>query len=388
MHPLHSSFEKRFGQAPAVIARAPGRIEFIGNHTDYNGGAVLGASIQQGVTVAAGLRRDGCIQLATLGGGPAVRLDELPKQGRSGSESWINYPVGVAWELFRERTDLQRQGWNLLVESDLPTGAGLSSSAALELSSALALHHLTGLDWSRRELVLAARRAENDFVGVPCGILDQGVSGYGSEDALVFIDCRGPDFSTVPLPAGVRFWIFNTHQKHALVDSLYSQRHNECRQALRLLQAAGRRIEHLIDLPADEVDAAVAEFPAAVARRARHVIHEHHRVLAAVDRLGGGDLAGVGELLYASHHSSSELFENATPELDFLVANLRGRPGVIGARLTGGGFGGAVMAVTDESYTREAAESVARAYRERFGSPLEILPTRPGPGARLLYPEG
>jgi galactokinase len=308
--------------------------------------------------------------LVTLPAGPAP-----VKQ--SGPGSWTNYPLGVIAALpeFHLRAPA---GFDFLAMSDLPSGAGLSSSAALELASALAFLEMSGQQASRETVVQLCRHAENHFVGVPCGVLDQGVSGFGKRNHLVFIDCRGPRFATVPLPAVARFWVFNTHTKHALVDGLYAARHRECMAAAKLLGVA-----LLADATPASVEAARAQLPPVEFRRAKHVVDEIARVDATVLALRAGDLATVGQLLTASHRSSQALFENSTPELDFLVDHLAAAPHVWGARLTGGGFGGAVMAVASPEFSEAKAAGVADAYAKKFGTKPEVLRAQSGDGAGL-----
>jgi galactokinase len=375
---LINLFAKTYGRAPAVIARAPGRIEFIGNHTDYNGGAVLGAAIDRGVGVALALRDDGKRNFASGQKDGVVRLGVEDVARRTGDDAWVNYPLGVLVAL-SEFGLKAPEGFDYLALSDLPTGAGLSSSAAIELASALAYLAATGQQPARETVVKIGRHAENHFVGVPCGILDQGVSGFGRKDHLVAIDCRGPKFSTVPLPAGAHFWIFNTHTKHALVDGLYATRHRECMEAAR-----GLGVSWLADVSVDTVRAAEGRLAPAVFKRARHVVEEIARVSQTHAALQAGDLAAVGQLLTASHRSSQTLFENSTVELDFLVDQLVRAPRVFGARLTGGGFGGAVMALTAADFSAEDAQGVAEAYAARFGAAPDILHTQTGDGAALL----
>jgi len=375
---LLTLFHATFGRSPAVIARAPGRIEFIGNHTDYNGGTVLGAAIDRGVWVALAPRPDGMRQFASeqQTGRVTQRADALEKA--AGDGAWINYPLGVLAAL-PEFGLKAPAGFDFYAVSDLPSGAGLSSSAAIELASALAFLELTGQRPSRETVVKIGRHAENHFVGVPCGILDQGVSGFGQKDHLVFIDCRGPRFDTVPLPAGAQFWIFNTHTKHALVDGLYAARHRECMAAA---QALG--VGLLVEATPALLESARGKLPPEAYQRAKHVIEEIGRVDACGALLRSGDLAAAGRLLTASHRSSQTLFENSTPELDFLVDALVKAPGVHGARLTGGGFGGAVMALTTPAFTAEQAAGVAGEYQARFGSRPEVLQTRTGDGAAVV----
>lgn len=375
---LAEKFRLTYGCAPEFFARAPGRIEFIGNHTDYNGGTVLGAAIDRGVWVALARRGDGQRRFASEHGAGIVTLAASNGEKLSGAQSWVNYPLGViaALPAFGLRTP---GGFDYLAMSDLPTGAGLSSSAAIELASGLAFLAATGQEPPRETLVKIGRHAENNFVGVPCGILDQGVSGFGRKDHLVFIDCRGLRFDTVPLPAGAHFWIFNTHTKHALVDGLYAERHRECMTAAKALGIA-----LLVDASPAEVAAKASTLPPAVAKRARHVVEEIARVGAAVAALRAGNLRDVGRLLTASHRSSQTLFENSTAELDFLVDALVAAPHVYGARLTGGGFGGAVMALTSPDFGDAQAQVVAAAYARRFGASPDVLHAQTGEGAALV----
>ncbi|RRJ99707.1 galactokinase [Opitutaceae bacterium TAV3] len=381
---LIARFKAVFGREPQLVTRAPGRIEFIGNHTDYNGGTVLGASINRGVWIAiapasppppgsAPVRR-----FHSTYGNKTIELDATSLTPLKGADSWINYPLGILSALPHFGLKVPA-GFDYLDSSDLPAGAGLSSSAAIELSSALAFLGITGQDVDRETLVKIGKYAENNYVGVPCGILDQGVSGFGKKDHLVFIDCRGPKFDTVPIPAGVHFWIFNTHTKHALVDGLYAARNRECMTA-----AAALGVSLLHEVTPAQVLAAEARLGEAEFKRARHVTEEIARVDATKEALAKGDLATVGKLLVASHRSSQHLFENSTPELDFLVDTLEKTPGVYGARLSGGGFGGAVMAMTGDQFNAANADQVAAAYAARFGARPDVLHMQTGPGAAVM----
>lgn len=375
---ITEKFRSVYGRAPEIVAYAPGRIEFIGNHTDYNGGAVLGAALDRGIWVAVAGRPDGRRQFASDQRGAPVELraEEIVKQ--TGAESWVNYPLGVlaALPVFGVKAPA---GFDYLAVSNLPTGAGLSSSAAIELASALAFLEMAGARPSRETVVKIGRHAENHFVGVPCGILDQGVSGFGQKDHLVFIDCRGPAFATVPLPADAHFWIFNTHTKHALVDGLYAARHRECMDA-----AQGLGVNLLVETSGAALEAGKARLAPEVFKRAKHIVEEIARVESTRVALARGDLAAVGRLLTASHRSSQFLFENSTPELDFLVDTLTATAHVFGARLTGGGFGGAVMALTSGAFGDVQAKSVVASYVARFGAAPDVLHAQTGDGAKLL----
>jgi len=379
--PVGPVFERAFGGAPAFCARAPGRVEVIGNHTDYNGGTVVGAAIDRSVWVAIRPRADATMVLVTEAAPEPITVEE-PIVCRGGDSAWTNYPLGVLNAL--EKRGLERGGgFELAISSDLSPGSGLSSSAALELSSAIVFCEAFGFDLSRRELALACREAENQFVGVPCGILDQGVSAFGETDKLVHIDCRGPIFSTVPIPSGIHFWVFNTRQKHALVESLYSTRHEECMAAAAAVAGIYPEVKLLADIDSERLETVLDRMPDAIGRRARHVVEEIERVGQASSAFSSGDLREAGRLLVESHGSSRLLFENSTEELDYLVDVLVEMPGVYGARLTGGGFGGAVMAMTDNSFGPEDAGSVGVRFAGRFGAPAEIINVRTADGAAL-----
>ena len=376
---LLALFQESHGRLPEVIARAPGRIEFIGNHTDYNGGTVLGASIDRGVWVALAARPDGRRNFVSDLTGRLVTLAADTPVRQEGAAAWVNYPLGVLAALPAFGLPVP-EGFDFAVVSNLPPGAGLSSSAALELASALAFLAATGRrDVPPATLAQIGRQAENNFVGVPCGILDQGVSAFGRKNHLVYIDCRGPRFEAVPLPPDAHFWIFNTHTQHALVDGLYTARHREC-----LAAAAALGVALLADVTPARLAAELASLPSIEGRRAQHVVGEIARVDQTGAALRRGDLAEAGRLLTASHRSSQTLFENSTPALDLLVDALTGRPEVFGARLTGGGFGGAVMALTSPRFDAAAASAVAAAYAEKFGTAPEVLHLRTGDGAAVL----
>ncbi len=375
---LGQKFTAVFGRAPQNITRAPGRVEFIGNHTDYNGGTVLGAALDRAVWVAVAARDDGKWRFCSAPNGSIISLPVGKPRKQTGARSWLNYPLGViaAFPKFGLKAPA---GFDFMVMSDLPTGAGLSSSAALELSSALAFLALSNQKAPRETVVKIGRHAENNFVGVPCGILDQGVSGFGEENRLVWIDCRGPKFATVPMPGDAQFWIFNTHTKHALVDGFYAARHKACMAAAKALGVA-----LLADATMEQLDAAQVKLKPESYQRARHVIEEIARVAATVKALKARNLEAVGRLLTASHESSRMLFENSTPELDFLVDTLVKTQHVYGARLTGGGFGGAVMALTSPKFGFLQAKRVATAYEKQFGTAPDILHTKTGDGATLV----
>lgn len=373
------AFGEIFGHGPTALARAPGRVEFIGNHTDYNGGSVLGAAIDRHVWVAAAANPERRLRLFTKDGPAVLELPSDQATRVTGSDSWANYPLGV-WRALADFQLPRPAGFDLYVTSDLPAGAGLSSSAALELAVALALLKVAGrAEIEPGLLAKVGRHAENHYVGVPCGILDQGTIAHARRGQLVRIDCQGPVFSLVPFPAGVALWVFNTREKHALVDGLYAERHGECQEAARLLDVTWLCNRTPADRPVWETI-----LPAKLSRRVRHVVDENDRVRRVSAALAAGDLAETGRLLVESHRSSQHNFENSTPALDALVDQLATEPGVYGARLTGGGFGGAVMALTAPEFTREAADRIGERHARGHGRPPEILELHVADGATLL----
>jgi galactokinase len=377
-----SLFHERYGAEPEQMAFAPGRIEFIGNHTDYNGGLVMGAAVAEGLTLAVRRREDQEVVLSSGSLGVVeARLDNITPL--TGKASWANYPLGVIKVLLESGMEMP-VGCEIAVTSTLPSGAGMSSSAAFELSTAYALAALYGFECDRAGFARIGRQAENEFVGMPCGILDQGVSAFGERDALVRIDCAKEIYRTEAMPAGTHFWIFDSNEKHALVDSAYADRHRECHEALALLQKYYPEAKTLSDLSCEQVKAQAEALGDLLTRRALHITGENARVRIVEAALKSGDLATVGTALYASHESSRLNFENSTAALDCLVSELAQQPEVYGARLTGGGFGGAVMAFTSSDFSEAEADAVAKAYQAKIGREATVIHTRAGEGARLL----
>ncbi len=369
----------------ACMGQAPGRIEFLGNHLDYNGGEVLGAAIDGIVCALVIPREDKEIHLFSEsfeGHEVNVSLDDISRQ--EGSTSWANYPLGVLWALQENGLSLSC-GFHLVLTTDLPLSAGLSSSAAVELATAMALLQLGNEKLEKIELARLCRRAENEFVGMPCGLLDQGVSVHGEEGKLVRIDCLNEAFSTLPFPENTELCVFETGLKHDLVDSLYSTRHEECAQALDTLREKQPDLACLATADANAL--AASSLPERLALRARHVIGEAARVEQAVSLLEEkAPPKEIGQLLFESHASSRDLFENSCPELDFLVGELGKREGVLGARLTGGGFGGAVLAWTDQKFSKDLAEETVGSYQKTFGNRPNIHKFKVSEGAQAIDP--
>jgi len=366
----------------SVAAFAPGRIEFLGNHLDYNGGMVLGAAIDAGIYAFATPTEGDGIRLFSESFEDAVVECSLADFSRQeGKTSWANYCLGVL-KVMQEAGLAPRTGFSLTFTTDLPVSVGLSSSAALELASALVLAQLAGQKLDRKKLVGICRKAENEFVGVPCGILDQATSAFGKKDHLVLIDCEKEDFSPLPLPPDTRLWVFDSGIKHDLVDSHYAKRHGECQSALGCLRESGHDINYLAKAKKEWI--AEDSMPENTSKRARHVINEQARVLSFREGLASKkEVNELGLLLNDSHESSSLLFENSCPEVDFLARKLQAHSEVLGARLTGGGFGGAVLAWTGTGFGPKDAEAIAKEHETQFDHLPSVHAFAPSNGARI-----
>jgi galactokinase len=352
-----------------VTHRAPGRVNLIGEHTDYNLGFVLPVALDLECRVT----------VEPADGGKLHVSSEQQKESRAWpvaeiarlepAHDWTDYVAGVARELVRAGVEIRPL--NLRISSTVPVGAGLSSSAAVEVASALAL--LDGWAMDKLELARLCQRAENQFVGMPSGIMDQYVSVFGEEHAAIRIDCRSLEHRTVRLPDGVEFLAVNTMVKHELTGSAYKQRTEECAEAARLLG-----VESLRDAKLDQL---AVEMPEVVKRRARHVISEDDRVEQFVGAAERGEVERMGRLFVESHRSLQHDYEVSCEELDFLVDEALKIEGVYGARMTGGGFGGCTVNMMCPEVAKRFKVGIAAAYEARFGVTPRIYPVRPSAGA-------
>ena len=350
---------------------APGRVNLIGDHTDYNGGLVLPVALSMGTYLTLSQRDD---QLCRFSSDNDQAVFELDKAGMSQHHHcWVDYPLGVIKE-FADR-GYHFHGYNFHFRGNMPIGAALSSSASIEVVTALALNALIGKHFSTLELVKMAQHAENDFVGMNCGIMDQFAAGFGKDGHAIALDCNTLEYEYVPLALeDLRFVICNSKKKRGLVDSAYNQRRQECEEALRILQKLVP-IEHLCQLNTkqfDELSSQVSEqFSDTVLRRARHTISENERVKEAVQALRNHDMPRFGQLMNASHASLRDDYEVSCPELDFLVEQAQQFEGVLGSRMTGAGFGGCTVTLIVEKQIGRFIKELGKAYKERFGQEME-----------------
>ncbi len=357
-------------------AFAPGRIEVLGNHTDYNLGFVLACAIPLGITIQ-GETTNGaaCTMRSREFEGPATRSmkgEWTPTPGH-----WSNYPIGV-FEVLKEE-GLTPPAFDATFESTLPPGAGLSSSAALEVSTALFLLAACGITWEPLRIARACRRAENVYARVNCGLLDQLTSVAGKQDHLISIDFRDETYTTIPFPRDFCFLVFASGVPHNLVGGEYNERREQCFDAATRLGLLSLR-----DASTETLQANRASLPELSYRRALHVTGENERVLEAINALSSGAPERLGPLMLASHESSRSNFENSTPYLDLLVEIAASTPGVLGARLTGGGFGGSIVALCHADRAKEAIQSIERAYAAQSGYATYGLTLTPWHGAHLI----
>jgi len=380
---LREKHHAAFGTDPEIIAYAPGRVEILGNHTDYNEGDVLSAAIDAGIAVGLSPAEGDTCELYAADLEERVRFQAV-EPGRTDKERWSNYARGVLTFL-SERYRLQPRAFNGTLAGDIPIAAGLSSSAALDIASGLAISALHRIVPEKIELAKIGQKAEHEFAGVNCGLLDQISSLFGQEQALVFTDFRTLEVDAVPLPKGVAFMIADTGVKHTLVDSEYNERRQRCEQAASAFaRILGPRVKALRDVTWAEMLQYRDRLDPAVWKRAAHPVGEDERVLAGVTALKQGEAVEFGRLMYASHESSRIYFENSCSELDVLVNAARRIPGIMGARLSGGGFGGSIVALIEKDRAPAIAKALSSAYEDAFGRRIEPRVVVPSAGARLI----
>lgn len=378
---VRTTFTEHFWKPVAHVARAPGRVNLIGEHTDYNDGFVLPMAIERDVMVAFASRPDREVVLRSLDFGEAATfsLDDIQKDEE---HSWSNYVRGVAVELLAAGVRLR--GMDAVIQGNVPIGAGLSSSAALEVASALAFLAAADVDLDRVQLALLAQRAENNFVGMQCGIMDQFVSALGQAGHALFIECRDLEYRAVPMPAGVSVVIADTMTRRGLVSSAYNERRQQSAEAVRILSSALPGIKALRDVTPEDLARHGHLLPPLVRKRAAHVVSEDARVLEAVQALEASDAERFGSLMDASHASLRDDYEVSSKELNLMVELACRAPGCLGARMTGAGFGGATVSLVREEAVPAFVESVVGWYEGETGLKPEVTVSKAAAGAGIL----
>jgi galactokinase len=371
---LTQAFTQHFGAAPTLLVRAPGRLNLIGEHTDYNQGLVLPGAIMQAVSF--GLRLNGTdkIRLRALDFDAAYEVavgDIAPLE----HGHWANYQLGVVAGLVQRGA--QVPGFDCAFGGDIPSGAGLSSSAAVECGVAWGLNNLLDLGHDTMALALIAQQAEHEYAKVQCGLMDQFASLFGRAGHVVRLDCRSLEYAYFPLDTqACRLVLCNSGVKHALADSEYNTRREECAEGVRILQRKNPAIKSLRDATLAEIEVAKAEMGAVIERRCRYVVEENARVEALTQHLEAGHpLHEVGELIYASHNGLRDDYQVSCPELDVLVELAHEAPGAYGARMMGGGFGGCTINLVDSAEVDNFIAFMTKGYQDRLGLALETYVT-------------
>ncbi len=424
---VSARFADRFGQLPRWIVRAPGRVNLIGEHTDYNDGFVLPMAIDRAVWIALRPRNDRIVSIYSvdfdqqaefslesvsegsctvgscrvgscrvgqaqrgptntsdadaLNGGTALRLSHPTSSGATNGRGfvsgWIEYVKGTAWSL--QDSGRRLSGWEGVLAGDVPLGAGLSSSAALEMAAARAMAAAAELPWTPAEMALLGQRAENRWVGVNCGIMDQLISAAGRAGGALLIDCRSLHVEPAPLPPGTAVVVLDTATRRGLVDSAYNQRRSQCEEAARLLNVAALR-----DATLDLLDHSADKLDPVVFRRARHVIAENDRSLRAADAMHRGDAVELGRLMQQSHRSLRDDYEVSSDALNAMVECASEHGACFGARMTGAGFGGCAVALVRAAEAEDFVSHTAAAYEKRTGLSPAVYVCQPAAGAEVV----
>ncbi len=379
---LVEKFTEVYGSSPELIVRAPGRVNLIGEHTDYNDGYVLPVAIDRDVLVAASRTSDMHVSLYSVNFDRVAGFDLDRPIRRDSVNKWSNYPRGVAVMLQKRRKRIL--GVNMVVEGNVPLGSGLSSSAAFEVASALMFKALNGFEMEDTEIALLCQAAENEFVGVNCGIMDQFVSCLGKKDHALFVDCRTLDHESVPMASGVKVIVADTMKKRGLVDSEYNLRRSQCEEAVSILRTYLPNIKALRDVTVSDFKSHGHRLPPTVRRRAEHVVRENERVLESVEALRAGSVVIFGRLMDQSHESLRDSYEVSCRELDVMVDAARRVPGVFGSRMTGAGFGGCTVSIVADDSVKDFLEPVPEEYKSRTGIEPAVYVCTPENGAEIL----
>jgi galactokinase len=372
--------KERFGHEPAVFM-APGRVNLIGEHTDYADGFVMPAAIDFATLAAVSPSNDGNLTIFSKNFGEVIQR-KLDAIGTHGSHHWSDYPLGVLFVLTQE--GIAVPGFHLTLDGNVPLGAGLSSSASIEVASMLAMLHVAGVSLPLPKVALLCQRAENDYVGAPCGIMDQFVSCCGATDHALLLDCRSLDYRLAPIPKHLSLVICNTMVKHSHAGGEYGTRRAEVEEGTAILQRHRPEIRLLRDATVEDLTHWGDEMRPEVLKRCRHIITENIRTVAAADALEANDLSTLGRLMAEAHASYRDDFEASCREADIMVELAIPLEGCVGARLTGGGFGGCTVNLVESIYAEQFAAHIAEGYEKATGIHPEIYLSHASAGAHLL----
>jgi galactokinase len=382
-----SAFRDRFSGEPAGIARAPGRVNLLGEHVDYNDGFVLPAAINRATYLAFRPARGGISHIVAADLGKEIRLDPRNLAAKTDAEGralpdWALYPGGVAWAL-QEATQAV-PGLDIVYSSDVPRGSGLSSSASVEMAFATAWQSAARGNLPPMELALLSQRAENKYAGVQCGIMDQFASACGQQGHALLLDCRSLEWQTLPLPADIAIIIADTTVRHAHAGGDYNKRRASCEEAVRILSRSLPGIRALRDVSPEEFRRLADALPEETRRRARYIVEEIERMRSAPALLAGGDIGAFGLRMNECHAGLRDLYEVSCPELDVMAALAQSLPGCLGARMTGGGFGGCTANLVETASAETFAAELSRRYEKKTGFHPDIYICQATDGAGII----
>ncbi|MCX6211993.1 MAG: galactokinase [Bacteroidetes bacterium] len=386
---IRSQFLNHFNYAPSLAVKSPGRINLIGEHTDYNHGFVLPAAIDKYIEVAIGKRTDGAIHMVALDLGQTIILPIHHLAPHA--TPWVNYLIGVVHQVI-EKTNTKDdliKGFDICIQGNIPSGAGLSSSAAVECAVIFALNELYQLQLTKMEMALMAQKAEHEFAGVKCGLMDMFASLHGQKNKVIFLDCASLDYAYYPLELkDYSIVLFDTQIKHALASSEYNTRRLECEQGLKIIQEKYPAVKIFRDINTEQVEDCLGSNKVLtgvkIYQRCKYVVEEIERVQLAVKDLTAGDMEAFGKKMFATHEGLSKLYDVSCPELDFLVEAVKQNEHVIGARMMGGGFGGCTINIIKNSELDLISKELAAAYLKKYQKPLVVYPISIEEGTHLL----
>jgi len=377
---LDKKYKELFNQVPMLV-RSPGRINIIGEHTDYNEGFVLPAAIDKAIYVAVGQRTDNEIHLYSVDFKEAYKVAISDLQP---TETWATYILGVADQLIKRGYKIG--GFNLVIDGDVPLGAGLSSSAAVECATVFALKELFALGIDRMEMVKIAQKAEHEYAGVMCGIMDQFASMFGKKDHVIKLDCRSLEYEYMPLKLdGYKLVLFNSNVKHSLASTEYNTRRQQCEQGVAWVKEHHPHVNSLRDVSIQMLQQYVLPKDELVFTRCKFVVEEIQRLLTACEDLQKGDIVSLGKKMFATHEGLSKEYEVSCEELDYLVNAVKHNPAVLGARVMGGGFGGCTINIIREDAVEGIVEKLAISYKAAMGLHLSSYSVQTDDGTSIVY---
>lgn len=363
---LTDTFRNIFNCAGTIIVRSPGRVNIIGEHTDYNEGFVLPAAIDKAIYVAVSVREDNLIKLYSV---DYSEIFEITIADIKPTAAWSTYILGVVDQLIKRGHRIQ--GFNLAIDGDIPIGAGLSSSAAVECAVVFALNELFNLGIDKMEMVKIAQKAEHNYAGVLCGIMDQFASMFGKKGHVIKLDCRTLEYEYRPLTLeGYRIVLFNTNVSHSLSSSAYNTRRQQCEQGVELVKKHYHHVKNLRDVTSAMLDECVLPHDKVVYEKCKYVVEEIQRLIDGCNDLANGNIKALGKKMFETHDGLSKMYEVSCDELDFLVNAVKNNPAVLGARMMGGGFGGCTINLVQEQYIPQLVENISTEYWEVMGLKL------------------